>query len=263
MDVRPPALAGTWYAGDARALGADVEGFLTAAGARDGSPPKAIIAPHAGLIFSGPIAGQAYAQLAPVAETVERVVLLGPAHRTFVRGLCAPTVDGFETPLGVVPLDRESLDPLRDLPQVSFADGPHAEEHSIEIQLPFLQRLLGDFRLVPLLVGAAEPEEVAEVLERLWGGPETRIVISSDLSHFHDYETAKRLDQATTRAIEGLDVGGLDEESACGRVPIRGLLTIAKRKGLRVDTLDVRNSGDTAGRKDRVVGYGAYAFSDG
>jgi AmmeMemoRadiSam system protein B len=262
MPVRPSALAGTWYAGDPRALNADVERFLAGAAPPADGAPKAIITPHAGLAFSGPIAGSAYAQLLPARDTVERIVLLGPAHRAFVRGLCAPTVDGFETPLGVVRIDRAALDSLRDLPQVSFADGPHAEEHSLEIQLPFLQRLLGDFSLVPLLVGAAQPAEVAEVLERLWGGPETRIVISSDLSHFHDYATAQRLDRATSEAIERLDVHGLDEESACGRVPIRGLLAVARRKGLAARTLDLRNSGDTSGRKDRVVGYGAYAFDD-
>ncbi len=262
MSVRPSALAGTWYAGDSRALESDVERFLEGAPPPEGSAPKAIIAPHAGLMFSGPIAGSAYAQLLPARDAIERIVLLGPAHRAFVRGLCAPTVDGFETPLGVVRIDRAALESLRALPQVSFGDGPHAEEHSLEIQLPFLQRLLGDFSLVPLLVGAAQPDEVAEVLERLWGGPETRIVISSDLSHFHDYATAQRLDHATSQAIEGLDVGGLDEESACGRVPIRGLLTVARRKGLAARTLDLRNSGDTSGRKDRVVGYGAYRFDD-
>lgn len=239
-----------------------MERFLAEAAPPADGTPKAIITPHAGLAFSGPIAGSAYAQLLPARDTIERIVLLGPAHRAFVRGLCAPTVEGFETPLGVVSLDRSALDSLRDLSQVSFADGPHAEEHSLEIQLPFLQRLFGDVSLVPLLVGAAQPAEVAEVLERLWGGPETRIVISSDLSHFHDYATAQRLDRATTEAIERLDVHGLDEESACGRVPIRGLLTVARRKGLAARTLDLRNSGDTSGRKDRVVGYGAYAFDD-
>lgn len=262
MDVRPAALAGTFYAADPAILGADVDGFLAAATPPSALGPKAIIAPHAGLVYSGPIAGNAYAQLAPVRDSVERVVLLGPAHRVFVRGLCAPTVDRFETPLGSVPLDREALDSLGDLPQVLFADEPHAQEHSLEVQLPFLQRLLGDFTLVPLVVGAASAGAVAEVLERLWGGPETRVVISSDLSHFHDYDTARRRDSATTAAIEGLDVGGLDEGSACGRVPIAGLLELARRKGLRPHTLDVRNSGDTAGPRDRVVGYGAYAFTD-
>ncbi len=262
MDVRPAALAGQFYAGDATTLAADVDRFLAEA-AVPGPVPKAIVAPHAGLVFSGPIAGNAYAQLAPIRDRIERVVLLGPAHRVFVRGLCAPTVECFETPLGRVRLDRVALDSLRDLPQVSFADDPHELEHSLEVQLPFLQRLLGDFVLVPLVVGAASADAVAEVLERLWGGPETRIVISSDLSHFHDYDTAREVDRVTTAAIEALDVDGLGEESACGRVPIRGLLTVARRRGLQARTLDLRNSGDTAGRKDRVVGYGAYAFTDG
>ena len=254
-------MADFFYPGDPAVLRAEVDEHLKAANTSETRGPKAIVAPHAGYVYSGPIAGTAYAALAADRDTIERVVLLGPAHRVFVRGLCAPTVDAFETPLGTVPIDRAALESLRDLPQVVFDDHPHAGEHSLEVQLPFLQRALGDVLLVPLVVGAATAEQVGEVLDRLWGGDETRIVISSDLSHYHDYETARRHDRATTEAIERLDPQGLDEDSACGRVPLRGLLASARRRGLHARTLDLRNSGDTAGGKDRVVGYGAYVFS--
>tara|TARA_B100001750_G_scaffold158171_1_gene127348 strand:- start:276 stop:1067 length:792 start_codon:yes stop_codon:yes gene_type:complete len=263
MDVRPPALAGPWYPADPAALAQCVDGFLAAPEPRPAAPsPKALVAPHAGLVYSGPVAASAYARWTDPA-IIERVVLLGPAHRVAFRGLCAPTVDAFATPLGPVPLDREALALLDDLPGVLRDDRPHAEEHSLEMHLPFLQRTLGEFRLVPLVVGAATTAEVREVLQRLWGGPETRIVVSSDLSHFHDHETAARLDRVTATAIETLDGDALDDHSACGRIPLRGLLAEARARGLQVETLDVRTSGDTAGDRRRVVGYGAWAFTDG
>jgi AmmeMemoRadiSam system protein B len=189
------------------------------------------------------------------------VVLLGPSHRVALAGLAAPSSDAFSTPLGEVPLDRAALDSILEMPQVQLLDAAHQAEHSLEVQLPFLQHLLVDFSLVPLSVGDASAEEVGEVIERLWGGAETLIVISSDLSHYYDYETAQRLDAATSRAIEALDPEALDHESACGRIPARGLLLAAKRHGLSVETVDLRNSGDTAGMKSEVVGYGAYVFA--
>ena len=188
------------------------------------------------------------------------MVLIGPAHRLPVQGLCVPSVDYFETPLGRVPLDRASIDGLRDLTSVCTWDAPHAEEHALEVHLPFLQTVLREFRLVPLLAGDASGDVVADVLERLWGGPETLIVVSSDLSHYLDYASAQRLDLITRHAIEALDAGSLHWEQACGRVPLMGLLTLARRRQLAVETLDLRNSGDTAGDKRRVVGYGAWAF---
>ena len=262
MSIRPPAVAGAFYPGVAPVLEADVARLLA-----DAEPPagrgalvKALIVPHAGYPYSGPVAASAYALLRDGEARVRRVVLLGPAHRVPVRGLAASGADAFETPLGVVPLDREGLEALRDLPQVVVSDEAHAAEHSLEVQLPFLQRVLGDFVLLPLVVGDASDEEVAEALERVWGGDETLILISSDLSHYHDYATARSLDAATCRAIERLDAAAVDWESACGRVPVRGLLGAARRHGLEPRTLDLRSSGDTAGDRDRVVGYGAWAF---
>ena len=257
MHVRPAAIAGLFYAGDANVLRRDVRGYIDAAPSSD-LRPKALVAPHAGTIYSGPTAGYAY-KLIP--SSIARVVLLGPAHRVAVRGLAAPSVDAFDTPLGRVRLDRETITSVLELPQVHVDDRPHAQEHSLEIHLPFLQERLGDgFELVPFVVGDASAEEVAEVLDRLWGGPETLILISSDLSHFHDYDTARRIDAETTRAIEALEPERLDRESACGRIPLSGLLLLAKRRGMKAHTLDVRSSGDTAGTPERVVGYGSYAF---
>jgi AmmeMemoRadiSam system protein B len=259
-DVRPPAVAGTFYPAESAALEAAVDAYLAAAPRTPASLPKVLIAPHAGYVYSGPIAASAYATIAPLRGVVERVLLIGPAHTVALDGLAAPTWARFDTPLGSVEIDRVCVEKLVSLPQVQLMDQAHLREHSLEVHLPFLQRVLGDFLLVPLVCGNARAEEVAEVLDVAWGGPETLIVISSDLSHYHDYETACELDQATTRAIEALDPGGLGSESACGRIPIRGALLAARRRGLQARTLDLRNSGDTAGPRDRVVGYGAYAL---
>jgi len=259
-EVREAAVAGQFYPADAATLRRDVEEYLAAA-QKGHAAPKAIIAPHAGYIYSGPIAASAYAALAPLKDVVQRVILLGPAHRVYLRGLGASTVQSFNTPLGSVALDRAAIDALvREFPQVIPMDAAHAPEHSLEVHLPFLQQTLGSFELVPLVVGDARPEEVAEVLERVWGGPETLIVISSDLSHYHDYDTARGMDQAAARAIEQLDPGSLDQEQACGRIPVCGLLEVARRHGLTAETVDLRNSGDTAGPRDQVVGYGAWLF---
>ncbi len=236
-----------------------VERFLAEARPRDGTP-KAIIAPHAGYVYSGPVAGHAFATLAGRKGTIRRVVVIGPAHFVPVRGIAVPTADAFRTPLGDVPLDRAAIEAIRDLPQVLITDRPHEEEHALEVELPFLQVVLGDFRLVPLVVGDATPAEVAEVLERLWDADDTLIVVSSDLSHYYRYEVARRLDAATAEAIERFEETALGPESACGRLPIAGLLRVAREHGLHVRRLDLRNSGDTAGPKDRVVGYGAWAF---
>jgi hypothetical protein len=220
-----------------------------------------LIVPHAGYVYSGPIAASAYSLLTPLRGTVERVILLGPSHRVYVQGLAVPSTDAFRTPVGLVKIDRPEVERALTLPEVVQMDEAHRQEHSLEVQLPFLQRVLGEFSLVPFSVGDATAEAVAKVLDALWGGAETLIVVSSDLSHYYDYETARRLDAETTRAIEGLSPAGLDHESACGRIPVRGLLVCAKRRGLQVHTLDVRSSGDTAGPRTEVVGYGAYAFT--
>lgn len=258
--ARPPAVAGLFYPDDPEVLRRDVEAHLAAAGlAEQETAPKALILPHAGYVYSGPVAASGYARLPEVARRrIRRVVLLGPCHHVPLRGLAVPRAEAFATPLGAVPVDREAVARALALPQVVTSDEAHAAEHSLEVHLPFLQRLLGDFALVPFAVGDASAEEVAEVLELLWGGPETLVVVSSDLSHYHDYAEARRLDAATCRAIEALDPEALDEESACGRVPVRGLLVVARRRGLAARTVDLRSSGDTAGPRDRVVGYGAW-----
>lgn len=257
--IRPPAVAGMFYPADAQELHRELQQMLgtAAAGAH---PPKALIVPHAGYVYSGPVAASAYAQLIPLRERIRRVVLLGPAHRVAFRGLAASSASGFRTPLGDVPLDTAALEALRELPQVRVLDEAHAQEHSLEVQLPFLQETLGDFRLLPLVVGDATYAEVAEVLEQVWGGDETLILISSDLSHYHDYATAQRLDRATSNAIATLHPERIDYEHACGRTPVGGLLLAARKHGLHAEVLDLRNSGDTAGPRDRVVGYGAYAL---
>ena len=259
-NIRPPAVAGMFYPADAGELQTLLDALLSQSSADGATPPKALIAPHAGYVYSGPVAASAYARLRPLREQVTRVVLLGPAHRVAFHGLAASAADAFRTPLGDIPLDRQALAQLRDLPQIRVLDQAHALEHSLEVQLPFLQSVLRSFTLVPLVVGDASFAEVAEVLERLWGGPETLIVISSDLSHYHDYATARRMDAATSRAIAALQPDRIDYEDACGRTPVGGLLATARTRGLQVDVVDLRKSGDTAGPRDQVVGYGAYVF---
>ena len=262
--VRPPAVAGMFYPGDSAGLRDELATCLAVPEApapetTEAGTLKAIIVPHAGYIYSGGTAGHAYARLAPLAGRIRRVVLLGPCHRVSVRGLAAPTVQAFATPLGRVPLDRAAIDGLNDLPQVVASDAAHAQEHSLEVQLPFLQTVLGSFELLPLAVGDASAAEVAEVLERLWGGPETLIVISSDLSHFHTYREAQRIDGATAEHILALDqLTRFDQ--ACGALPINGLLAVARRRGLGIERLAQCNSGDTAGDKSRVVGYASFAL---
>jgi AmmeMemoRadiSam system protein B/AmmeMemoRadiSam system protein A len=255
---RPPAVAGVFYPADAVTLRHDVQQFLTAPSDDSAPVPKAVIAPHAGYVYSGPIAGHAYARLTPLAGRIRRVVLLGPVHRVAVRGLALPSVDRFDTPLGSIEIDCDAVDRLRGLPQVVISDRAHAAEHSLEVQLPFLQQVLGRFALAPLAVGEATPDEVATVLSRLWGGDETLIVVSSDLSHYLPYETARAADRATVDTM--LALGVLDHEQACGATPVNGLLALARQRGMRAELLDLRNSGDTAGDRSRVVGYAAVAL---
>jgi hypothetical protein len=228
-----------------------------------GVAPKAVIAPHAGYIYSGPIAASAYAQLAPACDTIKRVILLGPSHYVLFDGLAAPSAKAFATPLGTVPVNTAAVrDLCTRLPQVSVRDEAHMDEHALEVQLPFLQVTLADFKIVPLLVGEASDEDIAAVIEALWGGDETRIVISSDLSHYHDYATAQAIDSETARIIESLNAKKLRGDLACGCRPICGLLNAAKERGLACHVVDLRNSGDTSGDRDRVVGYGAFVFTE-
>lgn len=260
MHIRPPAVSGLFYPADPAILARDLKRYLAEAKAFD-FRPKAVIAPHAGYIYSAPIAASAYRLLEPLRDRIQRVVLLGPVHRVWVKGLALPGGTAFETPLGTIPLDLAAMETIANLPQVEIQDAAHAQEHSLEVQLPFLQAVLGDFRLVPLAVGGATAEEVAEVLERLWGGDETLIVVSSDLSHYLPYQTGSNVDKATAKAILDLHTN-LVGEQACGAHPINGLLLAARRHGLRPHLLDLRSSGDTAGDRDRVVGYGAFAFTE-
>ena len=257
--VRPPAVAGTFYPANALQLREAVDGYLAAADCPE-APPKALIAPHAGYIYSGPVAASVYAHLRNLTAPVERVVLLGPAHRLRFDGLAAPGVRYFATPLGEIELDEVAIERALAHPFVDHLPQAHELEHSLEVQLPFLQILLGEFKLVPLLVGDATGRQVADVLETLWGGAETLIVISSDLSHYLDYESARDIDARTSQAIIELRGDDIGFEQACGRLPVQGLLEVARRRDLRGSIVDLRNSGDTAGSMDRVVGYGAYAF---
>ncbi len=258
--IREPAVAGMFYPADENELRRTVDEFLAAAKPL-AVEPKAIVAPHAGYIYSGAVAASAYKALEKMAGRIRRVVLLGPAHRVAFHGLALSSADYFATPLGLVPTDKEAAEALSDLPQVRVFDEAHMLEHSLEVHLPFLQRTLDRFTLVPLVVGDATAEEVAEVLERLWDGPETLIVVSSDLSHYLDYDTARRVDQTTRRAIENLEPEAIGYHDACGRNPVNGLLLAARRHGLKATTVDLRNSGDTAGPRDQVVGYGAWIFA--
>src|SRR5262245_28210879 len=261
--IRPAAVAGMFYPREPRALAAEVQALL--ARADDVSPrvgfPKALVVPHAGYVYSGAIAARAYSELAGARGLVRRVVLMGPVHRVPVRGLAAPLAHAFQTPLGTIPIDLAALHALHDLPQVVRSDPAHALEHSLEVQLPFLQAMLGEFSLVPLAVGMASVREVAEVLERLWGGPETLVVISTDLSHYHSYDEARSVDAATLARIAACATD-IHHDEACGATPLNGLLSFAKSRNIPARLLAACNSGDTAGDKDRVVGYSSFAFDE-
>ena len=257
--IRPPAVSGMFYPANPGQLQATVDQLLAAAPASAMQQPKALIVPHAGYVYSGPTAASAYAVLAPWRATIRRVILLGPTHRVAVRGLALPDCEAFATPLGKVRLDVAARTLIAQLPQVGVSAAAHAQEHSLEVHLPFLQRALDDFTLLPLAVGNATPEAVAEVLERLWGGPETLIVVSSDLSHFLTYAAAQQVDRDTWSRILDLATD-IRPEQACGAFPVNGLLLAAQRHDLRPTLLDLCNSGDTAGDCQRVVGYAAFAF---
>jgi MEMO1 family protein len=259
--VQPAVVAGMFYPADPEQLRSDIRQYLQQAGAQTTVPPKALIAPHAGYIYSGPVAGNAYIQLASRSGLITRVVILAPAHRVAFSGIAYASAKAFRTPLGDIDVDLEALSSVAGLPQLQQRDDAFRNEHSIEVHLPFLQETLSDFKIIPLLVGDATPVQVDEVLELLWGGSETLILISSDLSHYLSYDVARKIDREATEAIESLNPDGLSFHHACGRTPVSGLLLAARRHRLKVETLDLRSSGDTAGSRDRVVGYGAYALS--
>ncbi|MEW5891110.1 MAG: AmmeMemoRadiSam system protein B [Pseudomonadota bacterium] len=263
MIARPAAVAGMFYPDRPDVLVSEIRGYLdNAAAPGPAAAPKALIVPHAGYMYSGPVAAAAYARLQHLRDAISRVLLLGPAHRVPIHGLALPDADAFATPLGMVPIDTAAAERALRLRQVHRSALVHALEHSLEVQLPFLQTVLEDFAIVPFAVGSASPREVSEVIELLWGGPETLIVISSDLSHYHPYREAQRIDGATAQTILGL-TPDVDHEQACGATPINGLMLAARRHGLVPELLDLRNSGDTAGDRSRVVGYAAFAFTEG
>ena len=261
--VRPPAVAGLFYPASPPALRHVISGSVADAHTPDPADPvpKAVVVPHAGLQYSGPIAASAYLRLAPGESDIRRVVLLGPSHRIPFRGLAVPTVDAFATPLGTIPIDDDLRRSVLELDGVILDDTPHRLEHSLEVQLPFLQTMLGDVTLLPIVVGDATTEEVARVIDWCWGGEETVIVISTDLSHYHDYDRAILLDRATASEIVAANPSGISDTDACGSRPLRGMLAVARERGLSVERLDLRNSGDTAGDRERVVGYGAFAIA--
>lgn len=256
---RQPAVAGSFYPESPEQLHLMLDRFLNDAAIRE-KIPKAIIAPHAGYIYSGPIAASAYAGLKNAHDKITRVVLIGPSHRVAFRGLAVSRAETFTTPLGNVMVDQAAVQTVVKLPFVEYIEQAHTYEHSLEVHLPFLQEVLDNFKIVPIVAGEASPEQVSQVLDTLWGGDETLVVISSDLSHYHDYATAQQMDKSTSHTIEQLQYERLASGSACGKVPISGLLKLARKKMLSIKTVDLRNSGDTAGDKTRVVGYGAYVI---
>lgn len=257
--VRSPAVAGLFYSADTLQLTENIAHLLSPARVFK-STPKALIVPHAGYVYSGMVAASAYAALLPIAERIRRVILLGPAHRVAVRGLALPGADTFITPLGQIRVDAAVIDSIVHLPQVTVSPRAHALEHSLEVQLPFLQSILTDFSILPLVVGLASAEEVAEVLDCMWGAEETLIVVSSDLSHYLPYAVAQREDSKTATSILQLRQD-IDHENACGATPINGLIAAVRKYKLNSHLLDLRNSGDTAGSREQVVGYGAFAFT--
>ena len=258
--LRPPAVAGSFYPADADVLRGMIAPWLDMAHPPAGPAPKAVIAPHAGYVYSGALAGACHRLFLAEAERVTRVVLIGPAHRVGFRGIALSTAAHWTTPFGTIALDHPGMERLAGLPMVGALDAAHGPDHALEVHLPFIQTVLPRARLIPCLAGQVAPEAVAAVLDRLWGEEETRVVISSDLSHYLGYEEAQALDQATATAIEAMDGAAIAQAGACGRVPIAGLLTVARSRGLQVRRVGLINSGDTAGNRDRVVGYGGWRF---
>lgn len=257
--IRKPAVAGTFYPEDGADLHHAIQRYLAEGHAAD-KPPRAVIAPHAGYIYSGPVAGSAFAAWSALRGSATRVVVIGPSHRTAFDGLALPDAEYFATPLGLIPIDEEGCARLRGFPFVRTSDTAHRHEHSIETHLPFLQEVLGEFQLVPIVIGDAAPRDTALALTAFWDDPQTIFSISSDLSHYLSYDEARALDARTTRAIEENHPHDIGPDQACGRLAILGLLHVASRRNLTARALDVRNSGDTSGDRKSVVGYGAYAF---
>jgi hypothetical protein len=259
-EVRRPAVAGAFYPREAQELKSTVEALLSETTERKLGGLCGVVAPHAGYPYSGPIAGEAFSLLARSSDGPDRILLIGPPHYMPVRGIVAPSSRAFTTPLGDIAVDVGAVESLRHAGLVTIDDAPHAPEHALEVELPFLQGVLEDFTIVPLLVGAASPHQVARVIETMLG-KRTLLVVSTDLSHYLDYASAERHDLATAGTIERLDYTTLGPNDACGFSALNGALCAASRCGWTATRLDLRNSGDTSGEKRRVVGYGAWAFT--
>jgi len=261
VHIRQPAVAGTFYPADKEQLKLTLKHYLNEA-LEGQKVPRAIIVPHAGYIYSGAIAATAYARLKQASQSIKRVVLIGPSHRVGFTGLALSSASDFATPLGNITIDIDAVKQLAELPFIDYIDQAHEFEHSLEVHLPFLQTVLQQFSLIPVLAGDASAEQVCQLLEMFWGQQDCLIVISSDLSHFHDYQTAKELDKKTSEIFEKLQYEKLNGHSACGCVPVSGLLALARKNKLQLKTIDLRNSGDTAGsnNRSRVVGYGSYVI---
>lgn len=259
LRVRPPAVAGRFYPATPDALLDAVRTSFADSRVPTGEwhVPKALVVPHAGYVYSGPIAASAYQRLVPGRATIRRVVLLGPSHHVPLEGVAVSSADALATPLGLIPVDDEARRAALTVPVVRISDAAHAAEHSLEVQLPFLQAVLDRFEVLPLAVGRCPAEDVAAVLDVVWGGPETVVVVSTDLSHYHRYADAVALDRLTAAAIASVRPEAIGDRDACGAYPLRGLLVAARTRGLPAELLDLRNSGDTAGDPERVVGYGA------
>jgi AmmeMemoRadiSam system protein B len=261
--IRPAAVAGSFYPADPDSLARLITSQLEKVKLLSPPPhPKAFIAPHAGYIYSGEIAASAYKQILPIKNQIKRVILIGPSHHIAFNGLAISSADYFSTPLGNIPLDSDAHTLLATHHNVTVSNQAHQAEHSLEVQLPFLQTVLDEFTIVPIITGDATPQQVATIIDLLWGSTETLLVISSDLSHYHDYHTARQLDKKTTQAILNLDIQAIDPELACGCTGIRGLLYFASQHPMTIKALDIRNSGDTAGDRNSVVGYGAFLFEE-
>lgn len=260
---RPPAVAGSFYPEDPGELREMVSAHLRGAAevAAAATPPKALIVPHAGYAYSGPIAAAAYARVAARRAAIRRIVLIGPSHRVYLQGMAVPRARAFRTPLGSICVDLDLKASLLRRDDVAEADAPHAFEHSLEVQLPFLQLLFDEFTLLPLVLGSASPQQVGGALEQAWGDDATLVLVSSDLSHYHEYETAAQIDAATSAQILRREPN-LSGDQACGAVGINGLLHLARSRGLEIEEVARCNSGDTAGDKSRVVGYGAFAIHE-
>ena len=257
MNIREAAVAGSFYEADANCLQQHVMALLTGAHTDTPFSPQALIVPHAGYVYSGSTAAQAYRALAPRADKIERVILFGPAHRVSLQGMAVPSVDAFATPLGNVPLDRTRIQQAAALPGVCVSDEAHRLEHSLEVQLPFLQSVLGQFSLVPIVVGHCDAQRVAALMDTLWGGQETLLVVSTDLSHFHTYDKAVQLDTLTCDRLRAKE-NTFSGEDACGAYALNGLMSTLHCRSLQVELVALCNSGDSAGSMDRVVGYGAF-----